>query len=100
MLATFEDASTVTSSASPARGVVELRPIQRICGAASGGSIRIVGIGAGVGDGEPLAVGNGLGGGDCACVTAMTSSRQAMANAGRMGGRFEARVWFPPNQPT
>ncbi|HEY6327250.1 MAG TPA: hypothetical protein VIW73_12135 [Candidatus Cybelea sp.] len=44
---------------SPDFGVVELSPIQRICGGASGASIRIVGVGTGDADAEGLGEGTG-----------------------------------------
>ena len=51
---------------SPARGVVELTRTHKICGAASGGSMRIVGVATGEGEGEAVAScgpGNGEAGG-------------------------------------
>ncbi len=56
-LATLDDVKTTPVTTSPAFGVVELSPIQRICGGASGASIRIVGVGTG--DAEALAEGMG-----------------------------------------
>src|ERR1700722_19110687 len=55
-LATFDEVRTVPLTTSPACGVVELTEVQRICGGASGASIRIVGVATGDGtvdgDGE------------------------------------------------
>jgi hypothetical protein len=75
-LATLEEVSTTPETMSPACGVVGLICTQRICGAASGGNMRIVGVGIGEGDAEgagerlgvTLAAGETLGAGvtDCA----------------------------------
>src|SRR5579863_10050803 len=81
-LATFDEVSTVTDSVSPAFGVVELRPNQRICGAASGGSIRIVGVGAGDGGCEGVAETLGTGEGTSAPPTAID---EQTANSPRAG---------------
>jgi hypothetical protein len=58
-LATLDEVSTVTVSASPACGVVELSCTHKICGAASDGSMRTVGVGIGVADGSGEIVGAG-----------------------------------------
>lgn len=48
-LATFDEVRTVPVTTSLACGVVELTETQRICGGASGASIKIVGVAAGDG---------------------------------------------------
>jgi hypothetical protein len=63
-LATFEEHNTIPKTASPARGVVVLIEYQRICGAASGGSMSIVGVATGEGVGDGVVVGDIGGEGD------------------------------------
>jgi hypothetical protein len=107
-LATFDDAKTVTKTVSPARGVVELSCTKRICGAASGGSMRMVGIAIGMGDGLALdpgvgeaegnAVGEGAGDGDGAGLGGATPVKPRQATAkrtGRMGAEFAIRRTAP-----
>jgi len=76
-------------------------PTQRICGGASGASIRIVGVGAGLGfaleAGVGLALETGVGLGSGVPATP-ARSKQAAANTARMRERFEARAAFLPNQ--
>ena len=50
-LPTFDEVKMVSLTVSPTLGESELNETYRICGAASGGSIKIVGVGTGVGGG-------------------------------------------------
>lgn len=116
-LATFDEVSTTTENVSPAFGVVELSETHKICGGASGGSMRTDGVGAGVGEGEGSGVAGGVStgcgdsndgvgagagvgttGGTAATVgtiggVAATRSKQATAKmAARILAKFDARV--------
>jgi hypothetical protein len=92
-------------SVSPACGVVELNAIQRICGAASGGSMRTAGVGAGVGDGSALDArtgvttgagdGDGDGTGDGDGVTPVRTKQAMAKKAARIVTNFAMDVSFP-----